>query len=113
MSIKPLPEKITTGEKYDPAMNILDQDKTDEYFELCVQHNMARGTSREEAESIERQNLGYYAGYYSDETRKRVEKLFHAQHPIFGSGTPTTEEALEAGRNFAEGVTKSKNTHND
>jgi hypothetical protein len=102
--MKPLPKKITIGEKYRPAMKIEDQAEADAYFELCVQHTMTYGAAheeaesvpREEAESIERQNLGYYAGYYSCETGERVGRLFKTQHPIFGKSTPTPKEAFDA-----------------
>ena len=93
-------KKITYREKYDPAMKIMDQSEADTYFEECVQHTMIFGSSREEAESIERQNLGYYAGYYDHETRLRVEKLFSCKHPVFGlaeEGSPTPKEAFEMG----------------
>jgi len=100
-----LPKKITIGEKYQPAMKITEQAEADEYFEALVQHCMSFGKNREEAESIERQSLGYFAGYYDSETRERVERLFSCAHPIFGSiaenGQPTAEEALEMGRQLA------------
>jgi len=97
-----LADKITIGEKYDPAMQISTQAEADAYFELCVEHTMRlRPCERAEAESIERQNLGYYAGYCSNGTRERVERLFKCEHPIFGAiatkGAPTPEEAFEAG----------------
>lgn len=92
-----LPERITYGDKYGPAMKITDQAEADEYFDLCVRHAMRFGKSREEAEQIERNNLGYFAGYYDNETRFRVERLFSCAHPIFGpiaqKGPPATEEA--------------------
>lgn len=75
----------TYEEKYDPAMAITDQAEADGYFERLVQHNMSFGTMREEAEGIERANLGYWAGYYSHATRERVERLFRCAHPFFGS----------------------------
>lgn len=100
--MKTLPDNMTIGEAYGPAMEITDQQKANEYFEALVQNNMKHGNSREEAESIERQNLGYYAGYYDNATRERVEMLFNCEHPVFGpiadNGAPTPEEALEAGR---------------
>lgn len=99
--MKPLAKGITIGEKYEPAMKITDQAVADAYFELLVAHTMSYDKSRSEAEAIERQNLGYYAGYYSDATRQRVEQLFGCSHPIFGKiaavGAPTTEEALQDG----------------
>lgn len=96
--------EITIGEKYGPAMKITDQAEADKYFEECVQHMMSFGKSRAEAESIERKNLGYYAGYYDRETRERVEQLFSCVHPIFGKATDgvlTAGEALAAGAAFA------------
>lgn len=77
--------EITIGEKYGPAMNITDPEEARRYFEACVEHCMAWGHSREEAERIERMNLGYYAGYYGETTAERVFRLFRAPHPIFGA----------------------------
>jgi len=74
---------ISIGEKYIPAMELTTQEDADAYFEKCVQHSMSFGKSRDEAEAIERSNLGYFAGYYSHETRERVERLFRCEHPIF------------------------------
>jgi hypothetical protein len=109
--MKTIPDKITIGDKYDPAMKITAQEEADEYFEACVQHSMVNlNKTRDEAEQLERTNLGYYAGYYDSETRARVEKLFKCSHPVFGAiaenGQPTAEEAWSAG--YARGqATKS------
>ena len=97
----------TIGEKYGPAMEITDQAQADEYFEQMVEDCLAakKDLSRAEAEHVERSNLGYYAGYYSHETRLRVERLFRCVHPIFGAaanGPPNVAECLEAGRKLAE-----------
>ncbi len=107
-------DKMTIGEKYDPAMSITDQAEADAYFERCVEHTMRVGLkdkkplTREEAEDIERQNLGYYAGYCSNETREQVERLFRCKHPVFGSvkenGAPTAFDALVAGVKRGAGV---------
>ncbi len=99
------PDRITIGDKYNPAMEITDADEAREYFEACVEHSMrAHGMNRAEAESLERQNLGYFAGYYDTDTRLRVERLFACKHPVFGAaadGVPTAGKALEAGRLLA------------
>ena len=99
--MKPFKKYVTIGDKYHPAMKIVTQDDADEYFELCVRHSMKFGKSREEAERVERSNLGYFAGYYSSDVRQRVERLFKCAHPILGSiderGIPTPEEAFLAG----------------
>lgn len=91
----------TQSEKYVPAMEITDQAEADAYFEEMVKHCMIFGKTREEAEKIERSNLGYYACYHGDEARERVERLFNCEHPIFGkikdNGQPTQREALMSG----------------
>jgi len=100
-----LGKKITIGEKYGPAMKIITQEEAGKYFEQLVEHTMSFGHCREEAEGIEKQNLGYYAGYYNDAIRERVERLFSCKHPVFGAikdGAPTPEEAFQAGLEFGE-----------
>ena len=87
-------------------MKITDPEEAREYFEKCVKDTMTHGKTREEAERIERSNLGYYAGYWSEETRRRVEKLFCCEHPVFGKaedGVPTAGEAIQMGTRMAEG----------
>ena len=95
--MEPLPEIITINDKYSKAMEITDSKIADEYFEVCVQHCMRFGKNREEAEAIERSNIGYFAGYFDRTTQVRVYKLFNCAHPIFGTKQPTLEEAFNAG----------------
>ena len=72
-----IPDKATMGDKYGPAMEMKTQAEADAYFEELVIHNIAHSDhTKEEAEEIERGNLGYFAGYYDNKTRMRVEKLF-------------------------------------
>jgi hypothetical protein len=97
-----MPVNITIGDKYRPAMTITDQADADAYLARCVEHTLrCVGGAREDAEKIERDNLGYFAGYYNHETRARVERLFSCAHPIFGAiaanGPPTADEALRKG----------------
>lgn len=92
------PDQITIGDKYRPAMEIEDAEQARAYFEACVEHCMRFGKTREEAERIERINLGYFAGYYSSDVGQRVLRLYGAAHPIFGTSRPSAEEALEAGK---------------
>lgn len=94
----PIPENATSGEKYGPAMEIRSRPEAAEYFERLVEHSMkAGGLPREEAEKVERSNLGYFCGYYSPETMKRVFDLFSCAHPFFGTTTPTPGAALQMG----------------
>ena len=92
---------ISIEDKYGPAMSIETQAEADGYFEQLVAHSISFGHSREDAERIERQSLGYYAGYFGAETRARVERLFQCEHPMFGKiaerGQPTPEEAYDLG----------------
>lgn len=92
---EPLPEKLTIGEAYDPAMKIMNADDASAYFE----RQMTRfGRTRAHAEEIERSNIGYYAGYFDEATRRRVRELFTASHPIFGDDfAPSAVKALAAG----------------
>ena len=102
-----LPDEVTIREKYGPAMKITDQAEADEYFEACVEHCMKFDKTREEAERIERVNLGYFAGYYDHDTRIRVERLFRCCHPVFRpavQGETTPEEALEMGLKAGEAL---------
>ena len=96
-----LPDKMTNGELYGPAMEIQTQAEADDYFAQMVRRAQRMfAKSKEKAESDERQNLGYWAGYYNSETRARVERLFRCCHPVFGAiadGEPTAEEAFEMG----------------
>jgi len=99
---------MTYGEKYGYAMEITDEGEAAAYFEQCVQHTMSFGHSREEAEKVERANLGYWAGYYDRQTALRVFRLFGAVHPIFGMSQPSAEEALEAGKRLAKSSSDEK-----
>ena len=96
---------------YAPAMEMETQEEADAYLEeLVSMHIEETGHSREEALKILRSNLGYVAGYYSAETRERVERLFKCAHPIFGpiaeKGQPSPEEAFEMGRTMGERMRK-------
>jgi hypothetical protein len=98
---------MTIGEAYGPAMKITDQAEADAYFKILVRYSMDQGIeTREEAEELNRANLGYFAGYYDNETRERVERLFKCSHPVFGkiaeNGPPTPEQALLAGVKMAK-----------
>lgn len=102
------PQAETIGEIYGPAMEITDPEEAREYFQSLVQRCMERAEEDgnepdlEYCEYTQRSNLGYYAGYYDPIVRKRVEILFGAMHPIFGSANPTSEEAFEIGGAIAQ-----------
>lgn len=80
---KRFPEAVTMGEKYGPLSRIENQLDARSYFDWCVEHTlylMERNGDvkpREEVENIERQNIAYFAGYFSPETAQRVRTLFN------------------------------------
>jgi hypothetical protein len=100
-----LPDKMTYGEAYDPAMKITDPDEASEYFEALVERSMRLfGKSREQAEADERSSIGYWTGYHDNETAVRVQKLFDCAHPIIGkAGDKRLSDAdlLSAGAGWA------------
>lgn len=102
-----LPDVMTIGEIGDRACAITEHADADAFLDQLVERAMRLyGQSQEEATSIIKQNLGYYAGYFSDETRARIERLFNCAHPFFGpisEHNPTPEEAFEMGRALAKG----------
>lgn len=98
-------KSLTYGECLDPAMKITDAEDAKQYLAAYIkwqEQNMQEATGRHTAEEICKINLGYWAGYYNDETRKRVERLFTTSHPVFGSieenGRATGKEAFECGK---------------
>lgn len=104
-------ETMTRGEVLGPAMKITDQADADQYLNDYVAFtqnalDIKPRTDGMTAIQIAKINLGYFAGYYGNKTRERVERLFKCQHPIFGSitknGPPTAREAFEAGKRAGE-----------
>lgn len=102
-------DNITMGEKYGPAMEIQTEEEAADYLMECILHNLLVSdpkNSIEEATRIEQGNIAYYAGYFDNETRARVEKLFKCEHPIFGAiaekGPPTPEQAFRMGQEMGE-----------
>jgi hypothetical protein len=119
----PISIEATIDVKYGFAMKLVGQAEADDYFEDLVEHQLRmnqgplqpkpvgkgialQAVTREQAETIERNNLGYFAGYYSHEVRARVEKLFRCAHPIFGAiaenGPPDPATAFRLGQEMQE-----------
>jgi hypothetical protein len=89
---------LTYGEALEPAMNITDQDDADQYKKAYIDYQLSymENPSMKEAERIVNTNLGYFAGYYSDEVRERVERLFKCSYPIFGTINSTPASAVKS-----------------
>jgi len=82
--------KVPLKEIYGPAMQIEVPKEAQHYLRALVKRSIKLfGQSEKKATQIAKTNLGYYAGYYSDNTRARVEKLFGApdlKSAIVGGG---------------------------
>ena len=100
-------EVLSFDESTSPAMNIIDAEDAAQYKAAYISYTekgIAAGglnMSGITAEEIVNSNLGYFAGYYSNKVRERVETLFNCKHPVFGSikenGAPTIAEAFRMG----------------
>ena len=104
-------EELTYGDLLKPAMEITDPQDAQQYlteYVKWVQKALDKEPRDDDmtAEQIAGVNLGYYAGYYDNETRVRVEELFMCSHPVFGSiknnGSPTPEQAFKMGEDLAK-----------
>jgi hypothetical protein len=98
---------LTIGEALDPAMQITTEEDARHYkaaYVAYLEQFLTNGVNDQgmTAEEIANSNLGYYAGYGSNELRERVERLFKCSHPVFGSikenGAPTPKQAFELGK---------------
>lgn len=81
---------LTYGECLDPIFKITDKEDARQYKKAYVSYltNWLQKEPRTDnmtAEQIANTNIGYYAGYGTNEDRKRIEELFECKHPIFGS----------------------------
>jgi hypothetical protein len=105
---------LTYGECLSPAMEITDKADADQYkrdYIAFTERALKENPNPDKnltAEKIVNINLAYFAGYYSAETRERVERLFECAHPVFGAiadnGAPTSEQAFQAGVNAAKKI---------
>jgi hypothetical protein len=94
-----IPDRVTIGEKYDPAMKVHTKAEAQAYFDECVEHDLRLRPelSREEAEHIERQNIGYYFGYQRRDEACRLQELYGFTHPLINIGTDTPEDIVRKG----------------
>lgn len=91
------------------AMNIESKRKARAFLRFLVQNEMKKDPSfgREFHEKKIKDRIGYFAGYYGIETRKKIEDFYDTEHPIFGKVNelegPTVEESMTCGRLRANG----------
>ena len=101
-------KNLTYGDCLNPIFKITDkQDALQykrEYIKFIQKNHVDKNPNeRLTAEQIANSNIGYWAGYGSNDDRKRIEELFECSHPIFGSvknGVPTAQEAFNMGKKY-------------
>ena len=95
-------------EQFDSALACNTKEEAELWMEKEVDYYVKKyGESPTEAASIIKTNLGYMAGYYDDDSAKKIHHLFNAVHPIFGTSTyhldMTAKEAFELGKKRGKG----------
>lgn len=89
-------------------MKMTDPEEAKEYLAALIERGVKHwGQTPDESERIQKENLGYYSGYYDTDTMVRVQKLFSCVHPVFGEvksekDLPSPEEAFEMGKKWAK-----------
>ena len=96
----------TLGQFGDAAMRQKTKEAAGRFFRGGVEWTRLQPECTGDPEDVMRQNIGYWSGYCSSETRARVAKLYAecgVYHPIFGPLTRevSPEEAFESGRQEA------------
>ena len=97
-------EELTFHEIFEQALKIRDKEDARQYLQSYSRWIVIKSVGKpmiKEPIEIAKENLGYWAGYYSHDTRHKVETLFECEHPVFGSiaknGAPTAEQAFKLG----------------
>ncbi|PLS87307.1 MAG: hypothetical protein CYG60_02555 [Actinobacteria bacterium] len=75
---------LTNGETLEAAMSARDEEEAQAMLAALEAYQQKHhGCNAVEAYDLVRKNIGYYAGYYDQETRKRAYGLYGTSHPIF------------------------------
>ena len=103
-------EYKTFGELFNLALKLAKENKSEaiEWFKEYVQYIMIANnkTDWDEAVSIAKSNLGYFAGYYDAKTYDLIYETYQCSHPIFGN-KPSEIDPREAFRKgFEKGNSK-------
>ena len=91
-------DDLTIGQIYGYAVEVTEPAEAERFMaDLLNWHIEKWHQSPEEARITILSNIGYYAGYYDQETAERCYRLYGAVHPIFGRTQPTAEQAFALG----------------
>lgn len=108
----------TYREQFDEAMRCKTKEEADAWLNSEIKrYQSEHGKDGEEAEYVIKSNLGYMAGYCNHEAAQKVQRLFGAVHPVFGTAdyhkTVTPEEAFEAGKRVGERLKSAEEPNHD
>ena len=98
-----LGQDASFGDLYDAAMHVKDVEHAELYIDALLVWSKSCGSKRSELKlrDVHMKNIGYWSGYHSEDTRRRIEKVFgpKAVHPVFGAVDDgvTAEEAFQMG----------------
>jgi hypothetical protein len=94
----------TLGDVMDEVMKIVAFDDDEAAVELIDDYGtiIQRANPGSDGRQVARDNIGYMAGYYGDETREAIFRLFECEHPILGTRSWTPKEASRRVRNGAK-----------
>jgi hypothetical protein len=102
-------EELSFHEIFEQALKIETKKDATQYMADYVKWIQNKSWDKpliKEPLDIARENFGYWAGYYSNDTRRKIESLFECEHPYFGSieknGPPTPKQAFEMGLAIGE-----------
>ena len=93
LSLQQIMDRVAAGMTKEEATTLLAEQ---------VAEIVKLGVSEEEATRRILANIGYFAGYYSQEIADKAYDLFNTEHPIFGRTHPTPEEALRLGMEWGK-----------
>ena len=83
-----IPVTLSMEKVFALALKYIDDSKQskeflDEYLRCIKEANPTFSDAMAQARASD--NLGYWAGYYSTEVRKKMNEVYGAVHPIFGN----------------------------
>ncbi len=102
LNVRPV-GKYTYGDILTPTKEVENREEAKIYFEAYVaylaehQANGEPGMQGYDPTAVASANIGYYSGYFDNETMSRVQDLFDVSHPVFGRSIPTAKEAFDTG----------------
>lgn len=104
---------MTIKEVYENAMRVQTEEEAADIFASLIRFYRESGEiPQADIVASLKSNLGYFAGYYDNATRERVERLYKCEHPFFGAiaikGPPTEEEALRIGYRLGKAMSERK-----